>query len=671
LEFVGRVDDQVKVRGFRVELGEVESVVGGLGGVGQVVAVVREDRPRDRRLVVYVVPESGSVVDVGGLRRAVAGVLPDYMVPSAFVVLDRLPLTVNGKVDRRSLPAPEFRSVGRVPRSDVERRLCGLFAEVLGVASVSIDDGFFDLGGDSILSIQLVARARRLGLSFTPRDVFRFQTVAGLVAGGGVVADAGGAGGGRGDGVGGLPLTPVMWEVLERFGSAVEGFYQGRVVRSPVGLDLAGLQAVVQALLDGHDALRMRLAGGTGRWGLEVLPAGAVPAAGCVWRVPVAAADVALAGEVAAQAVGQAAARLDPRAGRMLQVVWLDAGPGRPGGVVLVAHHLVVDGVSWRILLPDLQAAWQAVAAGQRPVLAGVGSSFRRWARLLAEQAAGRRGELAMWTGMLGQPWAQLSPVRLDAGRDTSASTARLRQRLSVEQTRAVLSGIPARFHAGVDHVLLTALTVAVQHYCAGRGQPGLPVLVDVEGHGRQELAGVDLSRTVGWFTTIHPVRLDICPLSPAQILTGGPAAGQALKQVKEQLRTPPDAGIGYGMLRYLDPETGPTLAALPRPVISFNYLGRFTTTTASDWEGLPGGFHSGGHNHTPRHYHLSINAYTEDKPTGPVMTIDWSWPPTILTPPAIETLTHTWQQTIHALTTHTQHTDPIRSVGAASGPVG
>jgi amino acid adenylation domain-containing protein/non-ribosomal peptide synthase protein (TIGR01720 family) len=669
LEFVGRVDDQVKVRGFRVELGEVESVVGGLVGVGRVVAVVREDRPGDRRLVAYVVPEPGVGVEVGELRRAVAEVLPDYMVPSAFVVLDRLPLTVNGKVDRRSLPAPEFRSVGRVPRSDVERRLCGLFAEVLGVASVSIDDSFFDLGGDSILSIQLVARARRLGLPFTPRDVFQFQTVAGLVAGGGVLGGAGqvGVAGSGGDGVGGLPLTPVMCEVLERLGSSVEGFYQGRVVRAPVGLDLAGLQAVVQALLDGHDALRMRLSGGPGRWGVEVLPPGAVPADGCVCPVAVRAADVAVPGEAVARAVAQAAGRLDPRAGRMLQVVWLDAG-AEPGCVVLVAHHLVVDGVSWRILLPDLQVAWQAVAAGQAPVLAAVGSSYRRWARLLSEQAASRRGELAMWTGTLRQPWARLSPARLDADRDTSASTARITSRLSVAQTRAVLSTVPARFHAGVNDVLLTALTVAVQHHCAGLGQAGLPVLVDLEGHGRQELAGVDLSRTVGWFTSIHPVRLDLSPLPTTAILTGGPATGQALKQVKEQLRTPPDAGIGYGMLRYLDPESGPTLAALPRPLISFNYLGRFTATAGEDWNDLPGGLYVGGHTHTPMPYHLSITAHTQDHPTGPTMTTTWSWPQAILDKTTVETLTHTWRQTIHALTTHTQHTDPPRPVGASTG---
>jgi non-ribosomal peptide synthase protein (TIGR01720 family) len=610
-------------------------------------------------LVAYVVPEPGVGVEVGELRRAVAEVLPDYMVPSAFVVLDRLPLTVNGKVDRRSLPAPEFRSVGRVPRSDVERRLCGLFAEVLGVASVSIDDSFFDLGGDSILSIQLVARARRLGLPFTPRDVFQFQTVAGLVAGGGVLGGAGqvGVAGSGGDGVGGLPLTPVMCEVLERLGSSVEGFYQGRVVRAPVGLDLAGLQAVVQALLDGHDALRMRLSGGPGRWGVEVLPPGAVPADGCVCPVAVRAADVAVPGEAVARAVAQAAGRLDPRAGRMLQVVWLDAG-AEPGCVVLVAHHLVVDGVSWRILLPDLQVAWQAVAAGQAPVLAAVGSSYRRWARLLSEQAASRRGELAMWTGTLRQPWARLSPARLDADRDTSASTARITSRLSVAQTRAVLSTVPARFHAGVNDVLLTALTVAVQHHCAGLGQAGLPVLVDLEGHGRQELAGVDLSRTVGWFTSIHPVRLDLSPLPTTAILTGGPATGQALKQVKEQLRTPPDAGIGYGMLRYLDPESGPTLAALPRPLISFNYLGRFTATAGEDWNDLPGGLYVGGHTHTPMPYHLSITAHTQDHPTGPTMTTTWSWPQAILDKTTVETLTHTWRQTIHALTTHTQHTD-------------
>ncbi|MFG2761667.1 phosphopantetheine-binding protein, partial [Streptomyces wuyuanensis] len=391
LEFIGRADAQVKVRGFRIELGEIETTLATQPGVAQGAVIVREDRPGEKRLVAYVVPADASAgVDVDVLRASVAERLPDYMVPSAFVVLDALPLTPNGKLDRRALPAPDFAAVStrRAPRDEREETLCGLFAEVLGLPEVGIDDGFFDLGGDSIVSIQLVARARAAGLVISPRDVFERKTVRALAV---VVQDADTQAvpvAGADDGVGVVPLTPVMHQLRERGGS-VDCFSQGVLVQVPAGLQTVDLVTAVGAVLNRHDMLRSRLntSDEGGEWVLEVLPAGAVDAAACVHRVDIAGLDGAGVGEVIAREGEAARGRLSPGGGRMVQVVFFDAGAGRPGRVLVVAHHLVVDGVSWRILLPDLRTAWEAAAAGRTPQLEPVATSFRHWTRTLAEHA--------------------------------------------------------------------------------------------------------------------------------------------------------------------------------------------------------------------------------------------------------------------------------------------
>ncbi len=633
LEFVGRADDQVKVRGFRIETGEIETVLAEQPGVAQAVVVVREDRPGDKRLVGYVVADTdtdtdavvvvdGSGLDVAAVREGVRGRLPQYMVPSVVVVLDGLPLTVNGKLDRGALPVPDVSGMvsGRGPRTGREEVLCGLFAQVLGLAEVGIDDSFFALGGDSISSIQLVSRARSAGVELSPRLVFEHQTVAALA----VVAGESAAGGvaGDGEGVGEVVPTPVMRWLAEVPGP-VEGFNQSMAVPVPDGLGLAGICAGLQALTDHHDVLRLRMTGmdttstssqhqqqyqcwcwcwcgadgvGVG-WGLEVLPVGSVPVGECVVRVDVAGVEGEELARVASVAGEAARCRLAPGAGRVWQAVWFDPGPQAAGSgsgwLVLVVHHLAVDGVSWRILLPDLAAAWAAVAAGERPVLDAVVTSFRRWAGMLPGLAEVRAGELPLWCGVLegsGRE-ALLGRRALDRVRDTVGGAGVVSVSVPAGVSEAVLTRVPALFHAGADDVLLTALALAVtawrhqhgrcdqhggcdRHGGCGRGD----VLVDVEGHGRVDVEGVDLSRTVGWFTTIFPVRLDVGEVDWDEVWAGGPALGRVVKRVKEQMNALPDDGFGYGLLRYLNPGTAPVLAGYDRPQIAFNYLGRFDT---------------------------------------------------------------------------------------------
>ncbi|WP_327371811.1 non-ribosomal peptide synthetase [Streptomyces sp. NBC_01217] len=657
LQYIGRADDQVKIRGFRIELGEIETALATLDEVTQAAVVVREDQPGVKRLAGYVVPAAGAVLDVDALRAHVAAMVPDYMVPSAFVVLDELPLTANGKLDRRVLPAPEVTvSVsGRAPRTAREELLAGLFAEVLGLAGVGIDDGFFDLGGDSIVSIQLVSRARKAGLVLSPRDVFVHKTVAALAGVAReldeVVAEAVGAG------VGAVGLTPIVHWLREQ-GGPVDGFYQSMLVQAPAEAGLEDLTAAVQAVLDRHDALRMRLSRGQDGWELEIAPAGAVPAAKCLTRVDVRGAGAGVLREVVAEETRAAQGRLAPESGVMVQVVWFDAGPQVPGRLLVMVHHLAVDGVSWRILLPDLRSAWEQVVAGRRPVLDAVPTSLRTWAGRLAREAVepGRVAELGLWSSMVAGDASLLTGRALDPARDVAATVRSLELVLPAEVVTPVLTTLPAAFHAHVNDVLLTALGAAVNEWTRRRGaDTGSGVLIDLEGHGREEIvAGVDLSRTVGWFTSAYPVRL----VPGAAGVGDGPALAGALKAVKEQLRAVPDNGIGYGLLRHLNAGTAPVLAAGSRPQIGFNYLGRFPAASegsTTDWAAAPeaAALGSGADETRPVPHVLEVNALTEDHPDGPRLVASWSWPNAVLTEKEVRELAEDWFTALRTLAAH------------------
>ncbi|MCA1559764.1 MAG: condensation domain-containing protein [Acidobacteria bacterium] len=482
--------------------------------------------------------------------------LPDYLIPAAVVVLETLPINANGKLDRRALPAPDFQAPdsGREASTEVERVLAELFAQVLGVEWVGLDHSFFDHGGDSISSIQLVSRARQAGFVFTPRDVFRHRTVAQLAQ---VATTAARVSADSSEGaLGEVRATPIMHH-LRALGGPIRRFNQTMVVHTPSDVDSESLTAALQAVLDRHDALRMSRTGTGDRWTLDIPPRGAVRAADCLRRIDVAGLEPDEVRAAAEEQTRLAGDRLNPDTGTMLQAVWLDAGPGRPGYLLLAAHHLVIDGVSWRILLPDLAEAHRAIANGHQPSLDTVGTSFRRWSQHLTTLAVQRGHELPLWTAITEGPDPLLTWRRLDPTRDTEATRCTCTVTVPTEQTDAVLTTLPAAFHASVPDVLLTALTLAVQDWRRTHG----PVLLDVEGHGRAAVDGVDLSRTIGWFTSLYPVRLD--PKT-----TDRHDVGRALKNIKEQLRALPDHGLGYGLLRYLNPETAQSLATNPTPQI-------------------------------------------------------------------------------------------------------
>ncbi|MFF2382011.1 non-ribosomal peptide synthase/polyketide synthase [Streptomyces sp. NPDC058108] len=664
IDYLGRADDQVKIRGFRIELAEIEATLHRHADVGQAVVVAREDRPGVKRLIAYAVTADGSpAVDPATLRAHVAAVLPEYMVPAAVVVLDELPLLSNGKLDRTSLPVPDFTrtTAGREPSNDRERALCAQFAEVLGVPGTGADDDFFTLGGDSIVAMQLVSRARAAGLRITPRQVFQHRTVAALAA---VAVELGPdtRSPAHDDGSGTVPLTPIM-HALRELGGPIAAYHQAAFVRTPAALDLPALHAVLRAVTDRHDLLRARLertgAPGAERWSLQVPAPDHAETVPWLERVDVTGADEPALRAAVGEHARAAQARLDPDGGRMVQGVWFDAGPDTPGRLLLLVHHLVVDGVSWRILLPDLAAAWQDVVAGRTPALAPVDLSFRRWSELLAARAVDpvRTDELPLWTGILADV-PQLPLLRaLDPGLDVTATSRSLSLTLPADVTAPLLGQVPSTLGATVNEVLLTALALAVADWRERRGGTGDSdggVLVDLEGHGREEeLAGnADLSRTVGWFTSVVPVRLDPGPVDLTDAFAGGAALDGALTRIREHLGTLPAAGVGHGLLRHLNPVTGPRLARLGTPQIEFNYMGRFGVPEATDWSYAPedDAADLDGDPLMPLSHALTVNSLTEDLPGGPELSAHWTFAPGVLPEESVRDLAETWFRALRAL---------------------
>ncbi|MET9562035.1 amino acid adenylation domain-containing protein [Streptomyces tauricus] len=645
LEFLDRADDQVKIRGFRVEPGEVEAALDGHDALTSATVIAR-----DGRLVAYVVPAAGAG---DGLAEAVTRFLrerlPDYLVPAAVVVLDALPLTAHGKIDRRALPAPDFAAAsgqGGAPRGAREETLCAVFAEVLALPAVGVGDNFFDLGGDSISALRLVTRIRTAGLVVSVRQVFEHPTVAALASAAAEVAGTDDTD----DAVGTAPPTPIMRWLFEGGGPAVDSANQAMLTDCPADISERAFLAGLQAVLDQHDALRMRI-GGTEPWTVEITEPGSVRAETCVDRIELPATDGAARDEAVRRAAAAAVEKLAPRAGAMVRAVWF--GRGR---VLLVLHHLVVDGVSWRVLLPDLRAAWEAAAEGRAWRREGRGTSWLRWSRLLSEQALSpeRVAELPRWSAILNRPdpW----PVRaLDPSVDDTSSAGSLTASLPPAVTRPLLSEVPALFHGGVNDVLLTAFAVAVARWRASIGGTGTAVLVELEGHGREADAigtGLDVSDTVGWFTSMYPVRLD-----PGDVdLGSGTDLDRAVKRVKEQLRDIPDNGIGYGLLRRLNPETAPVLAEAPGPLLGFNYLGRFATAA----DGGPALFPAGAPNApaTPLHHLIDLTAVTHDGPDGPELTAHWSWAGNLFPAGRPAELAELWFTALTGLVDHARRTD-------------
>ncbi|HEV8558082.1 MAG TPA: non-ribosomal peptide synthase/polyketide synthase [Actinophytocola sp.] len=549
LEFLGRRDDQVKVRGFRVELGEIEAVLHRHPGVAGAAVVAHAGTGGHKRLIGYVVPQGDLAIEE--VRGFLAEQLPEYLVPQVILLLDRLPLNPNGKVDRRALPVPDVGATPEgyvAPRTGTEQTLAEVWSEVLAVERVGVHDNFFALGGDSILSMQVVARARRAGLRLTTKAMFLRQTIAELA---GEATPDEPARPGRAPVTGAVPLIPVQhWFLAEHAGTAAH-FNQSVFVELAEGADESALRVAVAALLDHHDALRLRFTPVDGWWWQH----NAVAEPGEVLtRIDLSTVEDQNAAMEAAAVAAQRGFALDT--GPLIRMLLFDLGTGRR--LFVTAHHLVIDGVSWRVLMSDLDTAYRQALAGDPVDLGARTTSYQEWARRLAEHTEAGRfdGELDRWASV------EIMPIPLDGGgENTVASTATLSAELSVAETTTLLRTVPAAYRTRINDVLLAA---AAQVLCRWTGRDR--VAITLEGHGREDLFDdVDLSRTVGWFTTLFPVSLIVPP-------DGGWA--EVIRLVRRQLRAVPGRGLGYGALRYL--RAAPQLAGAVLPEISFNYLGQF-----------------------------------------------------------------------------------------------
>ncbi|MEU9144178.1 amino acid adenylation domain-containing protein [Streptomyces sp. NPDC048349] len=568
VEFLGRADGQVKIRGFRIELGEVENALKKHPAVTDAVVVPYEGDSGHRRLVAYLV--SGQEVPAGELRAHLAASLPEYMAPSVFVPLDRLPLTANGKVDRGRLPEPEGAAARpggpayAAPSGATEEILAALWSEVLGVERVGVRDNFFDLGGDSILSLQVVSRARQAGLQLTSKLLFVHQTIATLAPATGVVTD------GRSEPAevsGRVELTPIQRRFFEDYPEGPDHYTMSVQLELAFDTDPALLERALSAAAGRHDALRMRLTREDGAWVQEY----GEPAATALLTVrDLSGLEESEQGAALDEAALAVQRSLDLGTGRLLKGVFFRLGAGRLPRLFLTAHHLVMDGVSWRVLLEDLTAAYARLAQG-RPIEPAVRtSSYQQWARRLAEHARGGgfAAELPYWNGV---PAGAAVP-RDGTAPNTFGSSSSICTVLGRAETKALLHQVPSAYRTQINDVLLTALGRVLHRWA------GAPVTIALEGHGREDLfEDIDLSRTVGWFTTAFPVCLDV----------PGEDWGSGLKSVKEGVRAIPHRGLGHGALRHLVPEGSGLLAdgadGAAGPAISFNYLGQWDGSTSTD----------------------------------------------------------------------------------------
>jgi amino acid adenylation domain-containing protein/non-ribosomal peptide synthase protein (TIGR01720 family) len=624
LDFLGRADNQIKIRGMRLEIEDVEAGLAEHPGVRHTCVVAKKNTAGGTYLVGYVIPASGSEdLRADEVKAWAARHMVEYMVPAHFVVMKEFPLTANGKLDRGALPEPALGADSTVPpATENEHLVCAAVGAVLRLDEVGVDQDFFQLGGDSILAISLLSALRDAGLHVTARQIFGNSVVGALAA----VAS-------REDvstvdhrdvATGSVEGSPVVrW--LGETTDAIDGFVQSVALNTPADLTADALDEILAAVVGRHAMLRARLVRGE-RWSFDIPEADQADQSLARWQESDRPLD---------ECVALATDGLDPDNGVMLRAVWRREARH----LIVAVHHVVIDGVSWRILMEDLTTAWRQFASRAPIELPPVGTSFRRWTQLLERAAfdaddAYFRRPLPGVDGPVGRrPLSEADTVAGERTRTVSVGP---------EATAALLGDIPAKFHARVNDVLLTALAVTLARWRRDLGQDQTFAHIELEGHGREGgfVAGTagfepELSRTVGWFTTLFPVIVD--PGTAADF-TAPEYLAAALKAVKEDLARVPDNGVSYGALRYL----AQAEFDAPAPQVLFNYLGRFEAGASGDWQ-LAGATGQLGEKRDPRMRlprALEFNAIAEPATTGAYeLVTTLSWPAGMFTDEDIATL--------------------------------
>ncbi len=641
IDYLGRSDHQVKIRGFRIELGEIEAQLNRLANVRESLVVDHTNVHGEKQLVAYIVPDQAPI-SPSLLRAALQAQLPEHMLPSLWVELEHMPLSPNGKVDRRQLPSPQ-QSLQRsqpmvAPRTPTEATLAGIWTNVLGVPQVGINDNFFELGGDSILAIQMVARANQAGLHLTPKLIFQHQTIADLAL---VASEQSPIIAEQGPVSGPIGLTPIQHWFFEQNQPEPQHWNLSMLVEVPASIQPAWLEQAINGVIAHHDALRITFV--QHDHGIEQINA-------AQQHSPLSIIDLADLAPHARRAALEAHANrlqasLDLSQGPLFKPIYFDYGAGQAGRLLLIVHHLLVDGLSWRIVVEDIQHAYQLLSMGQNIQLPAKTSSFKQWSEQLQRYASSKTlaDEAGYWLNQI-PVWHPGLPVDDHAGEqlNTAATSKTLSVELTASETYALLHNVPAVYQTQINEVLLTALTLCITEWTAQTG-----VLVALEGHGREDIiAEVDLSRTVGWFTSLYPIYLELEPNSEL---------GSALKSIKEQVRQIPERGIGYGILRYLQPDQQlrQHLAALPKAEIGFNYFGQIDQALESTTNFAPA-YESAGALHSPqtkRQLLIDVNGLVIDQQ----LRLNWTYNTQSYQQATIAQLADSYLHTLRQLIEHCQ----------------
>ncbi|MCM0593872.1 MAG: amino acid adenylation domain-containing protein [Gloeotrichia echinulata DEX184] len=644
IEYLGRIDNQVKIRGFRIELGEIEAVLNAHPQIQQAVVIVTEDIPGDKRLVAYLVKSDESLTNKQ-IRDFLKQQLPEYMLPSVFVTLDTIPLTPNGKIDKKALPIPD-REITReheyiAPSTAIEQILTNIWQELLLKEKISIHDNFFEIGGDSILSIQVVSRAKNLGIQVTPKQIFQHQTITELAR---VANTTMGVNAQQGIVTGVAPLTPIQQWLFAQNIPEVHHYNQSVLLQIPNDLQSELIAITCKKLLEHHDALRLRFTSVGSEYqqinqGLDE-------------GVPFTVVDLSSVSKVSQpQALEKIAAEyqvsLNLSTGPIMQVVMFNLGSESDARLLIIIHHLAVDGVSWRILLSDLETIYQQLI-NQKPIeLSAKTTAFIDWAEKLKNyaQTENVKQELNYW---LNQPWSLITSLPVDyadkSQENTVGTAASVSVKLTVEETQTLLGSVNEAYNTQINDILLSALVQVLAQWTGNA-----TVLINLEGHGREELfSDVDLSQTVGWFTSLFPVLLHLPKLDEPE---------KVIKSIKEQLRAIPNRGIGYGILRYLseEPNIKQQLQTIPTPEISFNYLGQFDQVQLeTSWKFATESIGSEQSLKQIQNHLLDINSLVVDGE----LQIDWTYSSHAYNSDTVEKLAQSYTQAIRSIIEHCQLED-------------
>ncbi|BAZ03056.1 amino acid adenylation domain-containing protein (plasmid) [Tolypothrix tenuis PCC 7101] len=627
IRFLGRQDSQVKLNGYRIELGEIEAALIKYPKVDSAVVMVRQDLPGRKRLIAYALIPTENSPGSNELRDYLTTVLPAYMVPSGVVLLTAWPLTPNGKIDRQALPAPELITTPAIPKTETEEIFAQIWVEVLGLETVNPQDNFFELGGDSIISLQIVSRARAAGWEISPKDIFEAQTLSRIAARAkplqqqlAVIEPLTGV----------VPLSPIQnWFFAQKFPHP-HHWNQAVALSIDESLNIEALNLALQSLVQHHDVFRLTFIENLGEWEQSYTES---------INLDLQIADFSnhlpdTQSEAFAAIVGAQHGSFQLKRSPLLRVLYATNLAEYGNVLILFAHHLVVDGVSWRILLADLNQAYQQAIAQQPISLPPKTSSYRRWTTSLQNLANSTEiiQDIPFWQNILSTPVATLPvdyPVNPDS--NTVDSSAVISYQLTPAETNFLLKQATTNYHASVQEIMLAALLKTLTEAYESDAW-----LIDLEGHGREEIIEkLDLSRTVGWFTSLYPILLKQPTLNAEPDLL--------LKEIKTQIRTIPHHGISFGILRYLRQEA--TLINAQKPDISFNYLGQTDSIGKNNGlfniSNVPLG--TGLFAQQQRPHILEINARIQNEQ----LEIDWSYSRNIHYQESIQAIAESYQRNL------------------------